>query len=693
MLQSMHANSKTEAAMARRFTNAKNDQLQAAVQYCKDNNVRGHKALQTGQFPLIKDRETINRRLDGKIKTGEERRYCTIFTPEEEESVVRFIKNKNRSLQGINKSELTKLLLDILRIKDYMNKKCRGGRKFLALSPNAKSALEKGKLSRSFWRRFHAKHSTLTVKRQGHVSVNRALNCTRKMACNHLNDLAEELIAAGMVTNAERVDTGVWKGDIDTGRIFNNDETPQFVSYGVDGTSSGLVYAGRGDQCQKMQKENRECVTIHPFVSFSGDVCTCQVIFSSTGITSHMAPSVAVQNIEHLLVTTSEHGMSDHTTFMSACEEFDAYLTEHRVKRPVVLMSDGHSSRYDFDTLKFLLSKQIWLFITPPDTTGVTQLLDQLNKNLHYEYKKSKDALFNAMHSLNREAFMIILAEIWDKWTNKQVLVSAAKRVGVTSTSLNANFMQQDKFDRAEFCIQASPSTAHTISTAATPNKSLIVSPCNKRKGSAMYWKDKFDQAQSLIKEMAERSIQLEEVPGLLTIKKVKPNLQKTSTRVTQVHGSMRAKDVAAKVKDIKEQKQRKVLAKEDAKKKKEETKEVFLRCKDKCTCLKRRCLAIGLKQCPACKNVLRSVCSKANCRLDGAKPIMILPAKQKPAACKRLFYKDDEDDGKDEDTEEDTHDSCSLEDEEDEEVNEESFDEDNSIGQFFMRNRKSKKT
>ena len=53
-------------------------------------------------------------------------------------------------------------------------------------------------------------------------------------------------------------------------RIFNNDETPQFVNYGVDGTAAGLVYAGKGEQCLKMQKENRECVTIHPFVSLSG---------------------------------------------------------------------------------------------------------------------------------------------------------------------------------------------------------------------------------------------------------------------------------------------------------------------------------------------------------------------------------------------------------------------------------------
>lgn len=43
-------------------------------------------------------------------------------------------------------------------------------------------------MSRSFWLRFNAKHSSLTIKRQGKVSINRALNCNREMACEHLGN-------------------------------------------------------------------------------------------------------------------------------------------------------------------------------------------------------------------------------------------------------------------------------------------------------------------------------------------------------------------------------------------------------------------------------------------------------------------------------------------------------------------------
>ena len=65
---------------------------------------------------------------------------------------------------------------------------------------------------------------------------------------------------------------------------------PQFINYGVDGTPNGLVYAGRGESCQKMIRENRECVTIHPFVSTGEDIAMCQIIFNGKGIGAHMTP-------------------------------------------------------------------------------------------------------------------------------------------------------------------------------------------------------------------------------------------------------------------------------------------------------------------------------------------------------------------------------------------------------------------
>ena len=90
--------------------------------------------------------------------------------------------------------------------------------------------------------------------------------------------------------------------------MFNMDETLQIISYGEDGTQPTLVYAEKGQDCKGLQHENRECITIDPIVSFSGDVVQCHVIFPAKCITSHMVPQQAVEKNPNLLVSTTDSG-------------------------------------------------------------------------------------------------------------------------------------------------------------------------------------------------------------------------------------------------------------------------------------------------------------------------------------------------------------------------------------------------
>ena len=68
-------------------------------------------------------------------------------------------------------------------------------------------------------------------------------------------------------------------------RIVQHDETPQFINYGVDGGASGKVYCQKGDECQKLTRENRECPTIEPYITLSGEILMCHVILAGQGIT------------------------------------------------------------------------------------------------------------------------------------------------------------------------------------------------------------------------------------------------------------------------------------------------------------------------------------------------------------------------------------------------------------------------
>ena len=68
-----------------------------------------------------------------------------------------------------------------------------------------------------------------------------------------------------------------------------------------------------------------------------------------------------------------------------------------------------------------------------------------------------------------------------------------------------------------------------------------------------------YEQSQRNIQNCYEKSLKLDDIPGLLTINKVKPKeLIKNSTRVTNVHGWMEGQDILARVEVIQKVKEKK---------------------------------------------------------------------------------------------------------------------------------------
>lgn len=169
-----------------------------------------------------------------------------------------------------------------------------------------------------------------------------------------------------------------------------------------------------------MIRENKDC--IHPMVSCASDVYICHVIFSGKGINSKMAPKSAVEKITNFLVSTTDNGVQCHNSLLDFYKLFDQKLAKQNVERPVVVLTDGHSSRFDISVLQYCCEKQIHLFVGPPDTTGVTQLLDQVNHSLHHHYRQCKSKLFLNLMTINRYEFMETLGEVWPSWTSKEAL-------------------------------------------------------------------------------------------------------------------------------------------------------------------------------------------------------------------------------------------------------------------------------
>ena len=151
-----------------------------------------------------------------------------------------------------------------------------------------------------------------------------------------------------------KVNSGEWVGAIDTSRIIVHDETPQFIDHGDSRYTTKKVFGVSGERCETLTKSNRESVTVQPFSSLDGRTHQTQVIFSGSGHSNHMAPAVT-EKIKELLISVNSSGCSDHTTLLAAYKNMDRVLTEEGIKKPIIIIADGHSSRFDEKVLIYLV--------------------------------------------------------------------------------------------------------------------------------------------------------------------------------------------------------------------------------------------------------------------------------------------------------------------------------------------------
>ena len=123
-------------------------------------------------------------------------------------------------------------------------------------------------------------------------------------------------------------------------------------------------------------------------------------------------------------------------------------------------------------------------------------------------YKKREN--FSCHASLNREDFMSLLSKIWNEWAKPESIQRTGKKVEISDKGLDVQWMGQSKFERAEAILNP-PAT----SQKAGSSHSSFDSPPNVRKGTAEYYKFKFEQAQENIKQLEQTPLDPSEVPSV----------------------------------------------------------------------------------------------------------------------------------------------------------------------------------
>ena len=173
-------------------------------------------------------------------------------------------------------------------------------------------------------------------------------------------------------------------------KLISQDET------GVTcGTGKAKVFAPVGYKAPPQKRcpgNSKEGITTCFTINALGDVADVTVIYASGRNYARKKlrdlPKDGATGEWHIM--HSDKGWMDRDVFLEMMRNFDQWLTQHNVTRPVVLFIDGHRAHYGIAICNFCDEKQIKLWLLKPNSTQKLQPLDRV----HYQvYKRELTAV------------------------------------------------------------------------------------------------------------------------------------------------------------------------------------------------------------------------------------------------------------------------------------------------------------
>lgn len=153
-------------------------------------------------------------------------------------------------------------------------------------------------------------------------------------------------------------------------RVFNCDESAFFLN-----PKGNKVLAAKGDKTiyQKVNADEKECLTVLVTGNAAGDVPPPMIVFQYERIPRELAASIP----ENWGVGRSENGwMTGETFFEFIANIFNPWLIENQIEKPVLLFIDGHTSHLTLQTSKFCSDNDIVLVALYPNATHILQPMD-----------------------------------------------------------------------------------------------------------------------------------------------------------------------------------------------------------------------------------------------------------------------------------------------------------------------------
>jgi hypothetical protein len=311
--------------------------------------------------------------------------------------LVQWIKLMNQFNQPRGFEEVQTAVLDLLRCRlEYSQKS--NYRKGLPISKRGKAALERGSISRDWYRSFLVDYPELKNDFPSTLDPQRGQWSTAGVRTKHGRLLTDWL---------KRIHIMGDDGNLipeEVRRLGNCDESPNPTASGKS-VNKKKVLGGRGHKVTKGGQERSENISIMPLLSMSEqfEVLATQIILKSgsnepskKGKLELDKRHVGMMKDRFIQFNHTGSSYQDGDTFVTflvmVAKVLDHYEIEHTAVKPYGLLTDGHKSRYCIAALRKAKELHISLYFFPPHATTLYQPLDKLFDSWHKKYSEKLEA-------------------------------------------------------------------------------------------------------------------------------------------------------------------------------------------------------------------------------------------------------------------------------------------------------------
>lgn len=211
----------------------------------------------------------------------------------------------------------------------------------------------------------------------------------------------------------------------DPSRIFNADETGHPLS-----TKTGVVLAEKGvKNVYQVTSSDKTQITVMACLNAAGDYLPPMILYPGQRMRD-----VGQEGFEEALYAMTDNGWMTSEAFLSFLLEFNEFVTNKKITKPVILFVDMHSTHVSLEASQYCVSNGIVLHSLLPNATHILQPADVgLFSPLKVVWK-SESMKWRKEHSgesITKKSFSTVFKRCWEKVATVPKAISAFRSCGL----------------------------------------------------------------------------------------------------------------------------------------------------------------------------------------------------------------------------------------------------------------------